>query len=258
VDKDPTTRRFRAYGHLFGFPEHAIDFFVQAAEDEEKTGKFVERDFFQIPTFDRLTGGYVYAVPKGYKPAAVDLDLRAKAADILASYQKRRGQFIGKGKAGPAALLRSWFDDGTGKCSPDSAVIEAGSGSYQLAASCWGGLKSCNPLTNAGCDGAEGWACDLSDGGFQCFEPPNTQKQGESCNNGSGPFCEGGAHCDGSSCAVFCCSGEDCAAGEACEPFGPEGSIGVCRKPGACKPAGGSCSKPEDCCSGDCHGDHCH
>jgi hypothetical protein len=258
VDKDPTTRRFRAYGYLFGYPDHAVDFFVQAEEEEEKTGKFVQRDFFHMPTFAKLTGGYTYAVPKGYKPQPVDLGLRAKAADILASYQKRRAQFIGKGKAGPVALLRSWFDDGTGQCSPDNAAVEASSGTYQLPASCWGGLKSCNPLTNEGCDGAEGWACDLSTSGFQCFEPPNTQKPGESCSNQSEPYCQGGNHCDGSTCAAFCCAKEDCPGEEVCEPLGQEGPLGVCRKPGACKPPGGFCTKDADCCSNDCHGDHCH
>lgn len=258
VDKDPTTRRFRAYGYLFGYPDHAVDFFVQAEEQKASTGKFVERDFFAMPTFSGLTGGYTYAVPKGYTPVAVDLDLRNKAADILASYQKHRAQFIGEGKPGPVALLRSWFDDGTGQCSPDHAKIEAGAGEYKLPASCWKGLKSCNPLTNEGCDGAAGWACDLSTEGPQCFEPPNSQKLGESCNNSNGPFCEGGGHCDKSVCAAFCCSSEDCAEGDECEAIGSEGSLGVCRKPGACKPAGGSCSKPAGCCSGDCHVGHCH
>ncbi|MCS6899759.1 MAG: hypothetical protein RMJ98_06475 [Myxococcales bacterium] len=258
VDKDPTTKRFRAYGYLFGYPNHAVDFFVQAAEEEEKTGQFVPRDFFQIPTFAKLTGGYTYAVPKGYQPASIDLDLRNKAADILASYQKRRIQFIGKDKAGPVALLRTWFDNGTGQCSPDHASIETNSGTYQLPSSCWTGLKSCNPLSNEGCDGAEGWACDLSEEGFQCFEPPNSQKLGDKCNNQKGPYCEGGNHCDGNTCAAFCCTKEDCQGDEECDPLGQEGSLGICRKLGSCKPPGGFCTKDEDCCSQDCHVDHCH
>jgi hypothetical protein len=258
VDKDPTTKRFRAYGYLFGYPDHAVDFFVQAEEEEAKTGKFVERDFFHMPTFAKLTGGYTYAVPEGYKPVAVDLELRAKAADILASYQKRRAQFIGSGKPGPAALLRAWFDNGSGQCSPDNAAIEASSGAYQLPPSCWGGLKSCNPVTNEGCDGVEGWACDLSTEGPQCFDPPNKKKLGELCSNSQGPHCQGGLTCDGSRCAAFCCANEDCQGEEVCEPFGDQGTLGVCRDPGACKPSGGSCSKAADCCSGDCHIDHCH
>jgi hypothetical protein len=259
VDKDPTTRRFRAYGYLFGYPDHAVDFFVQAEEEEASTGKFVQRDFFHMPTFAKLTGGYTYAVPKGYKPVEVDLDLRARAADVLASYQKRRAQFIGEGKGGAVALLRSWFDDGTGQCSPDNAVVEKGSGDYKLPASCWSGLKSCNPTTNEGCDGASGWACDLGNGGAQCFEPPNTQKLGESCDGSKGPFCEGGAHCGGKTCEAFCCTKEDCQGDEVCEAFNAkQGTLGVCRKPGACKGSGGSCTKDADCCSGDCHIDHCH
>lgn len=53
---------------------------------------------------------------------------------------------------------------------------------------------NCNPVTNAPC--TTGQACDLSNqNAFQCFDPPNTQQAGQSCNNSSGPFCVGGYAC---------------------------------------------------------------
>ncbi|MEL7237809.1 MAG: hypothetical protein AAGK78_03025, partial [Planctomycetota bacterium] len=66
VDRMDKLDRFRGYGLLFGYPAHAIDFFVDAAAEEDRTGNFIERDFFQIPTFASDTGRFTYAVPKGH------------------------------------------------------------------------------------------------------------------------------------------------------------------------------------------------
>jgi len=121
VDADPTTKRFRAYGYFFGYPDHAVDFFVAAAEHEAQTGDFVERDFISIPTYASPTGNFVYAVPKGHVKNDADNALAAKAAPILTAYEGRRAQFIGAGKPGVVALLRAWFDDGAGQCAPSYA-----------------------------------------------------------------------------------------------------------------------------------------
>lgn len=118
VDADPTTRRFRGYGHLFGYPTHAVDFFAEAEEQEAMTGQFVERDFIHIPTFESDEGRFVYAVPKGHTENAEDAALRAQAAPVLARYAKLRAENIGDGKPGVLHLVRGWFDDGDGSCSP--------------------------------------------------------------------------------------------------------------------------------------------
>ncbi|MFD2034575.1 hypothetical protein ACFSKL_07235 [Belliella marina] len=86
VEFGESMERFRAYGYLFGYPDHAVDFFVEASESFNKTKEFVERDFFQIPVSSKAEGHFVYAVPKGYEPQEIDLRLRAKAGQLLESY----------------------------------------------------------------------------------------------------------------------------------------------------------------------------
>lgn len=122
IEYSQPTSRWRGYGHLFGFPSYAVDFFVKAGESEKQTGKFVERDFLSIPTFGAEKHQFVWAVPKGYVEQDEDRVIRARAAEILAAYRERRARFIGAGKAGVSELLRDWFDDGKGFCQPSNAM----------------------------------------------------------------------------------------------------------------------------------------
>ncbi|RYX81607.1 hypothetical protein EON83_23460 [bacterium] len=116
----PKSERFRGYGYLFGYPSRAVDFFVTSSEAQEAdpAKKIVPRDFFSIPTFERETNSFVYAVPKGSTLDADDSLLRQKCAPILAEYKRRRALYIGDGKKGVVALIRDWFDNGQGRCSP--------------------------------------------------------------------------------------------------------------------------------------------
>lgn len=125
LEVDGTPRRSTAYGLLFGYPRHAVDFFVASEWSQRRTGKFVERDFLHIPVFERPTNRFVYAVPKGHQPNAADEELKRRAAPILAMYREMRSQYIGDGKPGVVQLLRDWFDDGTGRCSPATALRKA-------------------------------------------------------------------------------------------------------------------------------------
>ncbi len=126
IEHDATTARNRGLGYLYGFPRYAVDFFVRAADDEERTRQRVPRDFVQIPTAAADTGRFVYAVPKGHTPRTEDIALKEAAALILAEYRARRERYIGPGKPGVVALLRDWFDDGTGLCAPAHARFGAG------------------------------------------------------------------------------------------------------------------------------------
>lgn len=103
IEHDPTTARNRGLGYLFGYPKHAVDFFVSAADAQGETKKFVKRDFINIATFESPTNRFVYAVPPGYKPAAEDVALREKAERILKAYRERRARYIGPDKPGVAA-----------------------------------------------------------------------------------------------------------------------------------------------------------
>lgn len=99
--------RYRGYGYLFGYPEHAITFFVEAARTEDSTKQFVERDFFQIPVFSSQTGHFTYAIPKGYTPTEVDSALYRRATATLQRYKAVRPHFISQdGRLNASELLR--------------------------------------------------------------------------------------------------------------------------------------------------------
>ena len=97
VERMPRSDRFEAYGHLFGYPQHAVRFFVEADVQRENAvagpdGKkpITPRDFFHIPTHEAATGRFTYAVPKGHEPLREDLALRDRAAIVLAQYRADR------------------------------------------------------------------------------------------------------------------------------------------------------------------------
>jgi hypothetical protein len=113
--------RWRGFGRLFGYPEYAIDFFVNAGMHQRTTGEFVERDFRQIPTLGSRTGRFVYAAPKLSRPGDEDLALERRATLLLSEYRSLRSQATGA-KLKPIELLRDWMDDGQGYCHPQHLV----------------------------------------------------------------------------------------------------------------------------------------
>lgn len=121
VENESNSARFAGYGYLFGYPEHAVRFFVQASDEETFSGRFVTRDFISIPTFARDTNFFVYAVPKGHSANEADTQLRSKAAPILAEYRKRRTDYIGDGKKGVLELVRDWFCSDSSGCASSNA-----------------------------------------------------------------------------------------------------------------------------------------
>jgi hypothetical protein len=112
IEHSQQSHRWRGLGYLFGFPLYAVDFFVAAGEEEQRTGKFVERDFYSIPTFVAAERHFVWAVPKGHEEREEDRVIKSRAALILAEYQKRRVRYIGPGKRGVVKMLRDWLNDG--------------------------------------------------------------------------------------------------------------------------------------------------
>mgnify|MGYP005854681697 CR=1 FL=1 len=108
VERMPRLDRYRGYGVLFGYPSYAIDFFIQAALEQEQSGEFVERDFLHIPTFESPIGRFVYAVPRGHIRNADDERLAEFASEILIEYQERRAAAIDEQGLGALGLLRRW------------------------------------------------------------------------------------------------------------------------------------------------------
>lgn len=110
VEFEEAGARFRGYGYLFGYPDHAVDFFVEAADHQVRTGDFVERDFFQIPVHSRETGRFVYAVPKGHIPLPEDEAIREEAARTLTRYRDLRPAFMNAdGTLRAMELLRTLY-----------------------------------------------------------------------------------------------------------------------------------------------------
>lgn len=101
--------RFRAYGYLFGYPEYAVDFFVDADKEYARTNQFVKRDFFHIPTVARPSGHFTYAMPKGHQPTAVDSAIYHKGVRVLNHYKKTRHTFTQKDTFSPVEYLRNFY-----------------------------------------------------------------------------------------------------------------------------------------------------
>jgi len=116
VENAPRAPRWRGYGYLFGYPDAAVDFFVRAGEEGDRTGKLVPRDFRRIETVHKFPSGvgdslstFVYAVPKGAPVTPDELQLQRRAAELLAKYRRRRGAAITPDSLGAVALWRGWL-----------------------------------------------------------------------------------------------------------------------------------------------------
>lgn len=115
--------RWRGLGLVFGYPQHAIDFFVEAGMHQRATGEFIERDFRQIPTRGSRTGRFVYAVPKLSQPQPEDIRLRRGAAPLFAEHRRLREEHQPSPEQA-AEFFRNWMDDGRGACHPDHLIAK--------------------------------------------------------------------------------------------------------------------------------------
>jgi hypothetical protein len=88
--------RWRGYGFLFGYPLHAVEFFVEAGKSQDSTKKFVERQFFNIPVFGGNSGYFTYALPKNYTPAEADSALYRAASQTLGRYKVLRSKWLAR------------------------------------------------------------------------------------------------------------------------------------------------------------------
>lgn len=116
VENAPRAPRWRGYGYLFGYPDDAVDFFVQAGEEGDRTGALVPRDFVRIPTVHRFTASdgsslstFVYAVPKGAPRSEADRRLFAAADSIYARYVPLRARITQPGAGQALQLWRGWW-----------------------------------------------------------------------------------------------------------------------------------------------------
>lgn len=91
VDRLPKADRWRACGLLFGYPNYAIDFFVEANERAKTSGGEVgpgkDREFYHIPTASGKDGQFTWAVPLGHIERNEDRAIRQRAEAILTAYR---------------------------------------------------------------------------------------------------------------------------------------------------------------------------
>lgn len=85
--------RYRAYGYLFGYPTHAVDFFTDASIIYDKTKTFVKRSFLQIPVYSSPSGRFVYAIEENKAKTPVDEAIMKRAAYHLEIYKQARTKF---------------------------------------------------------------------------------------------------------------------------------------------------------------------
>jgi len=99
IEYESRLDRNRAFGYLFGYPKHAVDFFVESTRKQEADSAkvLVPRDFFAIPVFAGNTGYFTYATPKGYQPTAVDSAIYKNAMVTLERYKTLRVKFVTPG-----------------------------------------------------------------------------------------------------------------------------------------------------------------
>ncbi len=102
--------RYRGYGILFGYPDYAVDFFVDAARRGDSVGELIPRDFMRMPVHSGQEGRFVYAVPRGSAERAEDRAIRDEAQAILSSYaSRRRGYVDADGYLRAFDLYRDWI-----------------------------------------------------------------------------------------------------------------------------------------------------
>jgi hypothetical protein len=121
IDGETTPERSRAYGLLFGYPKHAVDFFVEAETKQRETKEFVKRDFWTVPVYADKSNRFVYAIPKDAKPNEIDLKIKDHVTKVVAEFTKRRAKYDKNGKVDILNLARDWYKGPKGTYSPEFA-----------------------------------------------------------------------------------------------------------------------------------------
>jgi hypothetical protein len=104
-----------AYGYLFGYPEYAIQYFAGRANSSEKN---ISSDFITIPTHETIDTPFNWAVPKGHQKNTEDLAIENKALPIFKTYEGLRRRYLTTFPETSVKIIRDWFNNGSGQCSP--------------------------------------------------------------------------------------------------------------------------------------------
>jgi hypothetical protein len=101
--------RYRAYGYLFGYPKHAVDFYVDAARQFDATGIEIPKKQFDIPTYSEQAGRFAYDIPIEYQPTQIDWQLYNRSMQILDQYREVRKRFTRDDQVQALDLIESWY-----------------------------------------------------------------------------------------------------------------------------------------------------
>jgi hypothetical protein len=115
VEYLPSEARFRGLGYLFGFPDHAVEFFVKATVPGAETGKGKDRDFYAVPVYREGANYFVWAVPLGHKERSEDTAIANRAAAVLSAYRERRDRMTAE-KGNVLDVVRDLLCDAGGLC----------------------------------------------------------------------------------------------------------------------------------------------
>lgn len=111
MEYESSNNRFQGYGYLYGYPGHAVNFFVEAAESESETGEFVSRDFIQMPVVSGRTGMFVYAVPEGHEMNESDEAIEAEAQENVRRFNERAPEYYEGDVFDAESFLRDLFNE---------------------------------------------------------------------------------------------------------------------------------------------------
>jgi hypothetical protein len=117
--EDASQRRHKAIGLLFGYPQYAAAHFAANTGPGELGGQAT----MTVPTFRNPNHG-MWIVPPDHSEAPDDRTFKEHARRILLTYRRKRAEYESDGRIRTAALLRDWFNDGTGQCASSNAVLD--------------------------------------------------------------------------------------------------------------------------------------
>ncbi|HYZ86367.1 MAG TPA: hypothetical protein VE621_18280 [Bryobacteraceae bacterium] len=118
VDQAGSEVAFRGLGLLLGHPAAAVEYGEQQRK-WQKTGLRMPQGSMAIPTAGARPFAWSWAQPIGAVATERVKALETRAKGVLEEYKKRKAEFIGEGKPGPAALLLAWWCTEKGCRLPD-------------------------------------------------------------------------------------------------------------------------------------------
>ena len=112
IETSSDFERWRGYGYLFGYPDHAVDFFNVSSDVSKKTGNQLERNFFRIPTYNPKHSNFTYEYAKDHVPTAdVDSVLYYRSAEVLETYKRLRDKYTNaNGSVRAYELLKDYYE----------------------------------------------------------------------------------------------------------------------------------------------------